>query len=92
MAEPTQTQPPQTTQMQTNPAPPPPPDQPVQIQITRVDNGFIVQGVSIDGQRKGLRRVAMSEEDLRKHLHEIADMVYAREDVKSGPAGSQSPS
>jgi len=74
------------------------PEQPVQIQITRVDNGFIIQAMSVDGKTKNLRQVAADEADLKKQLHVIIDALYVQladpppqTAPPSGPTGPQSP-
>lgn len=46
-----------------------------QIQIQKVDNGFVVQATSdVPGSNK--RLVATNEEELKKSLHEIVDHIF----------------
>jgi hypothetical protein len=70
------------------------PEQPVQFQISHVDNGYIIVALTLDGFRKNTRRVATTEDDLRKQMHELVDQIYVQdkpvETPPSGPAGPES--
>ncbi len=47
-----------------------------QIQIAPVDNGFVIQAVSIDGDKVNKKLVTTSVEDTRKVLHDLADQFH----------------
>jgi len=49
------------------------------IQLQKVDNGFLLQGVNVDGAGKSVRMVAMSREDLVKAIGLIAEDVFTKE-------------
>lgn len=51
--------------------------QQAQIQITPVDNGFLVQIVNSDGSgHKTSRRIAADRDQLIKEIHAAADTLY----------------
>jgi hypothetical protein len=77
-----------------------------QIQITPVDDGFVIQASAIDGRRKNAKQIADTVANLRDKVHKIVDQLYepvpepvkapatptAPTPVADGPAGTQSPS
>ncbi len=76
-----------------------------QIQITPVDDGFVIQAGAIDGKRKSVKQVADSVAVVRSKMHKIVDQLFepVPEPVKpaappaatnpvDGPTGTQSPS
>ena len=66
-------------------------NQVVQIQIQPVDNGFVIQVANIDGKGKGLRRIALDVDGIRKELKDASDLLFAAPDTPSGSPGPQSP-
>jgi hypothetical protein len=65
-------------------------NQVVQIQIQPVDNGFVMQVANIDGKGKGLRRIALDTEAIRKELVDVAALLFSEPDKPSGLGGPQS--
>ncbi len=72
-----------------------------QIQITPVDDGFVIQASAIDGRRKAAKQIADSITILREKCHKLVDQLYepvviptptTEEPPTVGPAGTQSPS
>jgi hypothetical protein len=77
-----------------------------QIQITPVDDGFVIQAGAIDGKRKAVKLVADTVAVVREKMHKIVDQLFepVPEPVKTsalptastpdavGPAGTKSPS
>lgn len=71
-----------------------------QIQITPVDDGFVIQAQAIDGARKNAKQIAGTVLSLREKVHKIVDQLYeppaaptaeTPEAESVGPAGTQSP-
>lgn len=70
-----------------------------QIQITPVDDGFVIQAQSIDGARKNAKQIAGTVLSLREKVHKIVDQLYEppvaptaepTKDETVGPTGTQS--
>lgn len=76
--------------------------QAAQIQITPVDDGFVIQAQALDGARKNAKQIAGTILSLREKVHKLVDQLYepisappiAEPEQKApiGPAGTQSPS
>lgn len=66
-------------------------NQVVQIQIQPVDNGFVMQVANVDGKGKGLRRIALDVDGIRKELVDAAALLFAEPDKPSGSPGQESP-
>lgn len=77
---------------------------PCQIQITPVDDGFVIQAHAIDGGRKNAKQIAGTVLSLREKVHKIVDQLYEptpaptvdqppkeTKSVEPGPSGTQSP-
>jgi hypothetical protein len=47
-----------------------------QITVQPVENGFVIQAVNVDGNQSERRLIATDIEDVRKRVHEIADVIY----------------
>jgi len=47
-----------------------------QIQITPVDDGFVIQAQSIDGARKNAKQIADTVQSLREKIHKLVDQLY----------------
>lgn len=74
-----------------------------QIQISPVDDGFVIQAQGVDGARKNVKQIADTVTSLRGKLHKLVDQLYetppatpiaepAKEPISGGPAGTKSPS
>ncbi len=72
-----------------------------QIQITPVDDGFVIQASAIDGRRKNAKQIADTVPNLRKKVYAIVDQLYepvtiptatVEESPPVGPTGTQSSS
>jgi hypothetical protein len=48
-----------------------------QIVIQKVDNGFVLHAAGVDGAKAQKRLIATDIRELRKRLHEVADILYA---------------
>jgi hypothetical protein len=50
--------------------------QAAQIQITPVDDGFVIQAQALDGARKGAKQIAGTILSLREKVHKLVDQLY----------------
>jgi hypothetical protein len=60
-----------------------------QIQITPVDDGFVIQAGAIDGKRKSVKLVADSVTVVRAKMHKIVDQLF--EPVPEPPVKTPAP-
>lgn len=50
--------------------------QAAQIQITPVDDGFVIQAQALDGARKNAKQIAGTILSLREKVHKLVDQLY----------------
>lgn len=65
--------PPNITRTGQNPAQP---LQPARIQVTKVDDGFVIEGQTLDGHRKTARRVATSLDEMRTKVQDLVNQLF----------------